>query len=209
MRSRALPRRARPDDDAAAGPRCRGVAPVLPPSARARREPRPARAFDGHLAGFPRRRRRRSDAIRVGSILWSASTATESDGATNIPASWALQTSGAGRSSTSASPRRTRRLGRGRLRDARGARADVRRAPERAPPAAAPPARQRVRRLDRGGAARAQRTACTSAADRGRAERNLEVAPEPSPSVQVHLVVPRWFNDAQQIADKLQGRRSR
>ena len=37
-----------------------------------------------------------------------------------------------------------------------------------------------------------------------RSERNLEVAPEPaaSPSVQVHLVVPRSFNDAQQIADR-------
>jgi cell division inhibitor SepF len=35
-----------------------------------------------------------------------------------------------------------------------------------------------------------------------RAERNLEVAPQPTPSVQVHLVVPRSFNDAQQIADR-------
>jgi cell division inhibitor SepF len=35
-----------------------------------------------------------------------------------------------------------------------------------------------------------------------RAERNLEVAPTPPPSVQVHLVVPRSFNDAQQIADR-------
>ena len=35
-----------------------------------------------------------------------------------------------------------------------------------------------------------------------RQERNLEIAPSPSPSVQVHLVVPRSFNDAQQIADR-------
>jgi cell division inhibitor SepF len=35
-----------------------------------------------------------------------------------------------------------------------------------------------------------------------RGERNLEVAPSPTPSVQVHLVVPRSFNDAQQIADR-------
>ena len=35
-----------------------------------------------------------------------------------------------------------------------------------------------------------------------RAERNLEVAPSPTPSVQVHLVVPRSFNDAQQIANR-------
>ena len=48
--------------------------------------------------------------------------------------------------------------------------------------------------------------AARSAAARGsrarRAERNLEVAPSPMPSVQVHLVVPRSFNDAQQIADR-------
>jgi len=37
-----------------------------------------------------------------------------------------------------------------------------------------------------------------------RQERKLEVAPAPapSPSVQVHLVIPRSFNDAQQIADR-------
>jgi len=38
-----------------------------------------------------------------------------------------------------------------------------------------------------------------------RRERKLEVAPPPaaaSPSVQVHLVIPRSFNDAQQIADR-------
>ncbi len=35
-----------------------------------------------------------------------------------------------------------------------------------------------------------------------RGGRSLEVAPEPAPSVQVHLVVPRSFNDAQQIADR-------
>ena len=46
-----------------------------------------------------------------------------------------------------------------------------------------------------------QRTASVRQLTR-RAERNLEVAPEPSPSVQVHLVVPRSFNDAQQIADR-------
>ncbi|MDQ3992302.1 MAG: cell division protein SepF [Actinomycetota bacterium] len=34
-----------------------------------------------------------------------------------------------------------------------------------------------------------------------RGERNLEVAPAPVPA-QVHLVVPRSFNDAQQIADR-------
>jgi cell division inhibitor SepF len=35
-----------------------------------------------------------------------------------------------------------------------------------------------------------------------RAERNLEVAPSPRPTMQMHLVVPRSFNDAQQIADR-------
>ena len=41
-----------------------------------------------------------------------------------------------------------------------------------------------------------------------RQERKLEVAPAPaaaSPSVQVHLVIPRSFNDAQQIADRFKG----
>jgi cell division inhibitor SepF len=33
-------------------------------------------------------------------------------------------------------------------------------------------------------------------------QRRLEAAPPPGPSVQVHLVLPRSFNDAQQIADK-------
>ena len=32
--------------------------------------------------------------------------------------------------------------------------------------------------------------------------RSVESPPQPSPSVRVHLVVPRSFNDAQQIADK-------
>ena len=35
-----------------------------------------------------------------------------------------------------------------------------------------------------------------------RGERNLEVAPAPASPAQVHLVVPRSFNDAQQIADR-------
>ena len=35
-----------------------------------------------------------------------------------------------------------------------------------------------------------------------RGERNLGVAPTPAPPAQVHLVVPRSFNDAQQIADR-------
>ncbi|MFN2472105.1 MAG: cell division protein SepF [Gaiellaceae bacterium] len=35
-----------------------------------------------------------------------------------------------------------------------------------------------------------------------RRDRNLEVAPSPTPPAQVHLVVPRSFNDAQQIADR-------
>jgi cell division inhibitor SepF len=37
---------------------------------------------------------------------------------------------------------------------------------------------------------------------RGAARARLEGVPSPSPSVRVHLVVPRSFNDAQQIADK-------
>src|SRR5262249_42081375 len=57
----ALPRRARPDDDAAAERRPGGVAPVLPPPARARRVARAPRALDGNIAGLPRRRGRGRD----------------------------------------------------------------------------------------------------------------------------------------------------
>ena len=65
--------------------------------------------------------------------------------------------------------------------------------PERAPPGPTP-ARAGVRRLDRpraGGSKRQDRVL------------RPRVAAVPSPaSVRVHLVVPRSFNDAQQIADK-------
>ena len=46
------------------------------------------------------------------------------------------------------------------------------------------------------------RTAVTRSSRRGRGEVAPMPGPTPVPSVRVHLVVPRSFNDAQQIADK-------
>ena len=94
---RALPGRARADDDAAVHGRPRGVAAVLPPAARARRGARPARALDGHEPGLPGRRRGGCDASSASdSVLLGRVTF----------ATWASPTSGTRPSSTSASPRR-------------------------------------------------------------------------------------------------------
>ena len=105
---RALPGRPRPDDDAARRGRSRGLAAVLRAPARARRGAR-ARASSrwarARTTASPRRRARLSSVS--GSVALSA--------AVIIPRPWASPTSGTARSSTSASPRRTR-VGRGRLR---------------------------------------------------------------------------------------------
>src|SRR5262245_1642888 len=55
--------------------------------------------------------------------------------------------------------------------------------------------RSNARALER---SRAAEAAAAAAAD----ARPRRLAPAPAPSVRVHLVVPRSFNDAQQIADK-------
>ena len=90
-------------------------------------------------------------------------------------------------------------MGRGRLRDERGARAQLPRARERAP--AAP--RRRARRRSTTGPTPSRRP---PADRRGRPARPAACAasrrcPNPA-SVKVHLVLPRSFNDAQQIADR-------
>ena len=101
-----------------------------------------------------------------------------------------------------------RLLGRGRLHDERGARAHVhRRGAERAPAAAPPPRDEYEDWTDSDAAAGA---GPRSSAPRARASRHASRRPvrprrleaAPSPNVKVHLVLPRSFNDAQQIADK-------
>ena len=76
----------------------------------------------------------------------------------------------------------------------RSSSATTRERPERAPARPAP-ARAGVRRLDRPGAGGERAATAVAAATRRRRCRR-------PPPVRVHLVVPRSFNDAQQIADK-------
>ena len=125
--------------------------------------------------------------IRIGSVLYQGLT---------FPLLWASQTSGTARSSTSGSPRRTRTgtrtaTSRTRSSSARTASARTSAGSHRA-------ARQgRVRGLDRPRAERgAPKTAPATPAARA-----VQAAPGDA-AVRVHLVVPRSFNDAQQIADK-------
>ena len=84
------------------------------------------------------------------------------------------------------------------------ARAELPRAAERAPADAAAPLAG-LRRLDgvRGGRARRAAPAPAPAAPRRgpRGSRHIEAVPNPN-AVRVHLVLPRSFNDAQQIADR-------
>ena len=69
------------------------------------------------------------------------------------------------------------------------------RAPERPPPRAAPPAPRRLRRhLPRRRAALSRRPTTVL--------RPVERAPRNGGDVRVHLVIPKSFNDAQQVADK-------
>ena len=175
-----------PDDDAARERRPRGVAAVLPPPARARRGARPARAVDGHVAGLPRRRRGGRD-VRPRRLR-------RSTGSRISAARWRSETSGTARSSTSASPRRTSgttttrrpRSSSGATRSAVRTCAGSRRASASATPTTGPspprseeePRPARLRRVD-----------------------TPAPAPAPRPA-SVHLVIPRSFNDAQQIADK-------
>jgi cell division inhibitor SepF len=58
---------------------------------------------------------------------------------------------------------------------------------------------ERAERFER--AERPERVPARTAAARGRATRHIEAVPNPG-STRVHLVLPRSFNDAQQIADK-------
>ena len=76
--------------------------------------------------------------------------------------------------------------------------AHLRRAPER-PPAGAAPAPRRVRRLDRPRAGDGAHGVLRPAPEPG-ALRGVESVP--CANVKVHLVLPRSFNDAQQIADR-------
>ena len=89
------------------------------------------------------------------------------------------------------------------------ARAELPRAAERAPADAAAPVAElddwteseevRAGRASAAGAGARRRAASSSRL--ARAARHMEAVPNPS-SVRVHLVLPRSFNDAQQIADK-------
>ena len=114
---------------------------------------------------------------------------------------WESETSGTARSSTSASSRRTS-LGRRALYDRRGgARALVRRAAKRA----ADPERRGAGRgpefedwSEPGGLAEPRRTAVLRPPRR----RGPQLEAVASAYVNVHLVVPRSFNDAQSIADR-------
>ena len=149
-----------------------------------------ARALDGHVAGLPRSPPRRARPWSASGLSCCRSVA--------ICRRWDSETSGTARSSTSASPRRTR-TGTRTATPPGGARAQLQRAAERAPARAAPP-RARVRRLDR---PRGEEPPPHGAGARGRAgRRSARGGADPGASVRVHLVMPRSFNDAQQIADK-------
>ena len=162
------------------------LAAVLPPPARARRGARPGRALDGNVPGLPRRGGGGSDPdpgrIRPLPGVTSARR-------------WASRTSGTERSCTSGSPRTrsgtrtaTRRTRSSSAPTARASGANVRRLqprrgrdfddwsdPEPAPASAEPRPATRLR--------------------------GVEAVPNAG-SVKVHLVLPRSFNDAQQIADR-------
>ena len=95
---RVIRRRARADDDAAAGSRSRGLAPVLPPPARAR-----SRARARTSSRWARRRTTGSRPRREPRSCVSAPSSISN----NLLHTWDLPTSGTARSSTSGSPRRT------------------------------------------------------------------------------------------------------
>ena len=81
--------------------------------------------------------------------------------------------------------------------------ARLRRAAERAPAGAAPPRPRGVRRLDRPGAVGgAARASCRAGRPEPRAAARRREHAGAARSVKVHLVLPRSFNDAQQIADR-------
>ena len=151
-------------------------------------EPRAARAVDGDVAGLPGRGRGGRDLRpRRIDVLVARIAFRDANGL--------RQTSGTARSSTSASPRRTT-----------GTRTATRRPRTRAQLRGERP---NVRRLRRAGASATSTTGRTPEPRRSRrAPAPATVPPRASRrcrarrSVKVHLVLPRSFNDAQQIADR-------
>ena len=174
--------------------------PYFRAPARARRAARPARALDGHEPGLPRRRRGGRDPRPCG-------LASSTGKPNHSRRRWASQTSGTGRSSTSASPRRTTTGTRTATSRTRSSSGTLRASARTSAGCAARAARERE--FDDWTDLRRRRPPTTArvvpaGAARRAHGRRLARASTRSPwrSVRVHLVVPRSFNDAQQIADK-------
>ena len=191
-----------PDDDAAVRRGSRGQPAALRAPARARRRARPARS-----SRWARRRTSRSLQRKVQRLCGSArrsirrSDAGKPAPAANRPTRHGLERLlPQSRSSTSASPRTATtttttspsRRPRARAR----AREPLPGAPERPPPVLAPPPRRDRRHLRRRLAVRAPHHA--AAHRRG----HRRTAANGRGEVRVHLVVPKSFNDAQDVADK-------
>ena len=142
--------------------------------------------------------------VRLGSVLWARLSGLVPSGALPFRAQWASPTSGAAPSSTSASPRRT----------TTGTRTAT-------PPTRSSSARTTTARTSAGCRAGAEASyddwtdsdtaagqvevaapAPRSAREQAAPARPRRLEAAPSPNVKVHLVLPRSFNDAQQIADK-------
>ena len=164
-------------------------------------------ALDGHLAGLARSRSRRGRR----SSAWARRCSCESALTCGIigkgvgrrrpkhPIPWPYATPGIERSSTSASPRITTTVPSTRTTTS------PRPAPRKSSKAAASASRRAVRRLPTSRRARRDEIDDIFADDEPIAAsrtRTLRPVDNGDSDVQVHLVIPRNFNDAQQVADQ-------